>query len=130
MVFQDIGQLEAIYKTRWQSFLGNVGVMQWFSNVDLKTTEYISKILGKTPVLGLRQGEVSSDQANKGLDGGSQSKELHPLLAPDEVSRVFAKTDPMRRQYLQIAGLLASITQRVEWFNKNAPYAHHFDAVR
>lgn len=129
-VFQDIGQLETLYNGRWQSFLANAGVLQWFANLDLKTTEYISKILGKTPVLGLRQGDTSSDQREKGLSGASDAKELHPLLTHDEVSRVFAKSDPTKRQYVQMPGLLPSIMQRVEWFNPEAPYARYFDEVR
>lgn len=125
-VFQDIGQLETLYKGRWQSFLANAGLIQWFANLDLKTTEYVSKILGKTPVLGLRQGDTSSDQRDKGLSGASESKELHSLLSPDEVSRVFAKTDALKRQYVQMPGLLPAIMQRVEWFDKNAAYAAAF----
>lgn len=128
-VFQDVGQLETLYKGRWQSFLANAGVIQWFANLDLKTTEYVSNLLGKTPVLGLRQGDTSSDQRDKGLSGASESKELHPLLTHDEVSRVFAKTDPLKRQYVQFAGLLPAIIQRVEWFNSDAPYERAFEAT-
>lgn len=129
-IFQDIGQLESIFKNRWQSFLANAGIFQYFANMDLKTTEYISKILGKTPVFGLRQNDVSTKQTDSGVGGQSSSKELHPLMAPDEISRVFSRADALKRQIVQWAGFAPMIIQRVEWWNKDAPYTKEFNGVR
>jgi len=36
-VLQDLGQLKAIYKDRYETFLGNSGVLQFFGNVILRT---------------------------------------------------------------------------------------------
>lgn len=129
-ILQDWGQGEAIYGKRWESFAANVGVNQWFSNIDLKTCEYISKRLGKTPVLTMRQNDTSHDQRDKGLTGQSASKQLYDLLTSDEVARVFARSDPLKRQLIQIAGLDPMILQRAEWWNEDAPYAHYFEGVR
>ena len=35
-ILQDLGQLEALYKERWQTFVGNAGVLQFFGNNDVK----------------------------------------------------------------------------------------------
>jgi len=129
-ILQDWGQGEAIYGKRWESFAANCGVQQWFSNIDLKTTEYISKRLGKTPVLTMRQSDTSHDQRDKGLSGQSASKQLYDLLTPDEVAKVFARSDPLKRQLLQIAGLDPMILQRIEWWDERAPCAEHFAGAR
>lgn len=125
-IIQDWGQGKAIYGERWESFAANCGINQWFANIDLTTTEYISKRLGKTPVISTRQGEASRDQLEKGLSGKSQSRELYDLLTPDEVARTFARSDPMKRQLIMLAGLHPMILQRVEYWNEDAPYHHHF----
>jgi len=126
-ILQDWGQGKALYGERWQSFSANSGISQFFANVDLTTTEYISKRLGKTPVLATRQSDTSMDQIEKGMSGQSQSKEMYDLLTPDEVARAFSRSDPLRRQLLMLAGLHPMILQRVEFWNKAAPYADVFE---
>jgi type IV secretion system protein VirD4 len=125
-ILQDWGQGKAIYGERWESFAANCGLSQFFANVDLTTTEYISRRLGKTPVLSLRQGDTSSEQREKGLSGRSQSKQLYDLLTPDEVARTFARSDPLKRQLILLAGLNPMAIQRVEYWNATAPYARFF----
>src|SRR5690606_33126363 len=44
-VLQDLGQLKAIYGNRFETFLGNSGILQFFGNVDYFTSEWISKYL-------------------------------------------------------------------------------------
>ena len=125
-IIQDWGQGKSLYKDRWESFTANAGILQCFANVDLVTTEYISKRLGKTPVLATRQGDTSFDQIEKGMSGQSQSKEMYDLLMPDEVARAFARSDPLKRQLIMLAGLHPMIIQRCEYFDESAPYHHHF----
>lgn len=129
-ILQDWGQGEAIYDKRWESFAANCGVNQWFANTDLKTCEYISKRLGKTPVLSMRQGDTSYEQRDKGLSGQSASKSLYDLLTLDEVARTFARSDPLKRQIIHIAGLDPMILQRVEYWDEKAAYAAAFSHVR
>lgn len=48
IILQDLNQLKANYKDRWETFLGNAGVLQFFGNADMTTLEYVSKRLGET----------------------------------------------------------------------------------
>lgn len=129
VIIQDWGQGKALYKDRWESFTANAGVTQFFANTDLATTQYISSKLGKTPVISTRQSETTHGQIDQGLSGKSQSRDLHDLLAPDEVSRVFSRDDPQRRQLVSIAGYHPMILQRVLYFDENAPYARAFEGM-
>jgi type IV secretion system protein VirD4 len=42
-IWQDLAQLQGIYSKRWESFIGNAGVLQSFSAQDVTTAEYLSK---------------------------------------------------------------------------------------
>lgn len=46
-VFQDLSQAEDLYEKRWQSFLGNAGVVQSFAPQDWTTREHLSKLAGQ-----------------------------------------------------------------------------------
>lgn len=47
-IWQDLAQLKAIYRDRWESFIGNAGVLQSFSAQDVVTSEYLSARTGQT----------------------------------------------------------------------------------
>lgn len=123
VILQDWSQGKALYGERWETFAGNAGIMQFFGNNDLATTEYISKLLGKTQVEVARMGEVAQDQQSKGLSGRSDAIELHDLLTPDEVRRHFARHDPLQRQLILWAGRHPMMLQRVVWHQKDGPLA-------
>jgi len=123
IVIQDWGQGEELYGKRWESFTANAGLLQAFGNADLTTTEYISKRLGKTRIESTRDGEVSADQRAKGLSGKSDANELYDLLTPDEISRLFNRADPMRRQLVIYAGYKPMMLQRVEYYDRSGPFA-------
>lgn len=125
-ILQDWGQGKALYGERWESFAANSGVSQFFANVDLTTTEYVSKRMGKTPVLAKRQGDTSYEQREKGLSGASQSRQLYDLMTHDEIARTFARSDPLMRQLILMAGLHPMILQRVEYWNEAMPYHQDF----
>src|SRR4029077_19123631 len=93
VMLQDWGQGKALYGERWETFAGNAGILQFFGNNDLATTEYISRRLGRTRVEGSRVSEAAADEGDLGLTGRSPSMELHSLLTPDEISRHFARSD-------------------------------------
>jgi type IV secretion system protein VirD4 len=64
-VLQDLTQLKALYKERWESFLANAGVVQGFAPNDLTTAEWMSRRSGQTTVAarGTTQGTtVTGDQ--------------------------------------------------------------------
>lgn len=48
---QDINQLQHLYPKRWDSFIANAGVVQWFTPNDASTADYLSKRIGKTTVI-------------------------------------------------------------------------------
>lgn len=121
VILQDWGQGKALYKERWETFAGNSGIMQFFGNNDLATTEYISRLLGKTRVDVTRIGEVGHDQSQQGLSGRSESSELHDLMSPDEISRFFARSDQHKRELVLWAGYHPMILQRVEYYDRASP---------
>jgi type IV secretion system protein VirD4 len=58
-VFQDLAQAKALYKERWESFIGNAGVVQSFAPQDVTTREYLSKMSGER-LYWLKTGGVSA----------------------------------------------------------------------
>ncbi|MEW8547970.1 MAG: type IV secretory system conjugative DNA transfer family protein [Candidatus Thiodiazotropha sp.] len=126
VILQDWGQGKALYGDRWETFTGNAGILQFFGNNDLATTEYISKKLGKTPIEAARLGEVGREQQEAGLNGKSSSVELYDLMIPEEISRHFARNDKFKRQLVLWAGYYPMILQRVEYWNETSPVYKHF----
>lgn len=80
---QDLNQLHSIYKDRWESFIANAGVVQWFTPNDMFTAEYLSKRLGQKTVR-TQSGSFSSNQ------GGASSSQSYgeagqPFQSPVEL---------------------------------------------
>jgi len=46
-ILQDVTQLQRYYKTSWETFLGNAGLVQCFANGDEATLAYIESRLAK-----------------------------------------------------------------------------------
>jgi type IV secretion system protein VirD4 len=46
-ILQDLNQLNALYKDRWQTFVGNAGLITAFAPRDLFTANYLSELCGK-----------------------------------------------------------------------------------
>ncbi|MCB0637353.1 MAG: type IV secretory system conjugative DNA transfer family protein [Lewinella sp.] len=126
VILQDWNQGKALYKERWESFAANAGVIQFFGNNDLTTTEYVSKKLGKTQVEVSRKGEVGPEGKTHGLTGQSESIELHDLMTPEEITRHFSRNDRMKRQLVIWAGYHPMILERVEYFDTRSPLHRHF----
>jgi type IV secretion system protein VirD4 len=49
-IIQDLSQLQDLYDRRWQTFLGNAGVLQVFGTRDVMTAEYVSKLAGNRTI--------------------------------------------------------------------------------
>ena len=86
-IVQDLSQLERIYDTGWETFIGNSGVIQYFGSRDHKTAEYFSKLCGVTTVEKVSFGSSiskgfssafgsSSSESSGGSGGGSQTTGL------------------------------------------------------
>jgi type IV secretion system protein VirD4 len=121
VILQDWGQGVSLYKDRFESFAANAGIFQAFGNVDNTTTEYISRKLGKTSVLTSTIGETKASDKEQGMTGEKQNLQQFPLLEPDEVSRLFSRSDPLKRQLIMMAGKNPMIIQRVEYWNESGP---------
>lgn len=92
IVIQDLSQLKTLYRDRWETFVGNAGVVQCFGNSEATTTHWISNKLGDA-LVPVNQSQFRSRQAqtNTGDTGLSKSDQHHPLLTHDEVARLFAR---------------------------------------
>jgi type IV secretion system protein VirD4 len=90
-ILQDLTQLKSIYKDRWETFMGNAGLMQFFGNNDLTTLDYLAHRLGKTTVLQLSRGEISESQRAGGFTGESHQLSTIELMTADEVGRFFSR---------------------------------------
>jgi type IV secretion system protein VirD4 len=111
-ILQDLGQLKALYKERWETFMGNAGVLQFFGNNDLTTLEWISKRLGTTTIEQLSASGVTPGAARSGATGESYSPRTTAVLEPDEIALVFGRADPWLRQLIIRAGYAPMILQR------------------
>jgi type IV secretion system protein VirD4 len=90
-ILQDLSQLKSNYKEGWETFMGNAGLLQFFGNNDLTTLEYISKRLGRSTILTISQGEVSTGQTAGGFTGESTQLQSSELMTSDEVGRFFSR---------------------------------------
>ena len=125
-VVQDLTQLKAIYKERWETFMGNAGVLQFFGNSDATTLEWVSKRLGKTSLIVERGSHVAHGQAKTGATGESWSLEVQDLLTPDEVARFFRRNDKFARQLVFYADDAPVIIERVN-YDEHKFFQHKFD---
>lgn len=112
-ILQDLGQLKTLYKDRWETFVGNAGVLQFFGNTDLTTLKWISEKLGHTTLRVMTKGEVGYKQAaSTGATGESWQNDVQPLITVDELSRIFSRHDPLCRQLVLWDGRAPMILQR------------------
>lgn len=125
VVLQDWGQGVSLYKDRFESFAANAGIFQAFGNVDNTTTQYISRKLGRTPVMTSTMGETRTNDKEQGMTGEKRNLQQYPLLESDEVSRLFARDDPHKRQLIMMAGKNPMIIQRVEYWDENGPLGRY-----
>jgi type IV secretion system protein VirD4 len=80
---QDLPQLQAIYENKWESFIANAGVLQFFTPADMTTAEYLQRRGGMTT------GETKSRSLSQGVgstQSGQQVSETRvPLLPVEEM---------------------------------------------
>ena len=84
LIFQDVPQIKSIYAGRWESFVSNSGLKQFFGINDLETADFVSKYLGeKTQMV---RSESMSGQSQP--TGASLSAQGRALLTGDELRRL------------------------------------------
>ncbi len=112
-IIQDLGQLETLYEKRWQTFMANAGILQFFGNSDLTTLKWISERLGDTTMRVMTQNEVGHKQAAEtGATGEAWANDVQPLLKVDEISQIFSRDDRFCRQLVIWAGRDPMVLQR------------------
>ncbi|MEL6227381.1 MAG: type IV secretory system conjugative DNA transfer family protein, partial [Pseudomonadota bacterium] len=128
IIVQDLGQLKALYKERWQTFLGNAGLIQLFGLNDLETLEWVSKRLGTTSLIVRNKSEVSDrDATSSGRLGATWSLQTQSLLTVDEIARLFGRYDPLCRQLVLISGFDPIVLQRIN-YDTHTLFEGKFDA--
>jgi type IV secretion system protein VirD4 len=100
-VVQDLSQIQSVYRTKHESILNNA-VMHAYAPNDVKTAEYLEKLLGRTTV------EVHSQSKSRNRSGMGASSNIgrqgRSLLTADEIRRlppdevlVFERGQPPQR---------------------------------
>jgi type IV secretion system protein VirD4 len=89
-IFQDLAQLKALYKERWETFVANAGVVFGFGPNDLTTAEWMSKRAGQTTVTvkSVSKSSGESTGAQFSMNSGTSSADnqaARPLFLPDEL---------------------------------------------
>jgi len=124
-VLQDLSQLKGLYANRWETFMGNAGVLQFFGNADLTTLDWISKRLGETTIVNHSgQATAYTVRGTQGLTGQSHSQQSHKLMTPEEVSRFFSRDDHLARQLVIRAGAPAMVLHRTA-YDRHALFAEY-----
>jgi type IV secretion system protein VirD4 len=113
---QDLPQLKTIYPERWETFIANAGLLQFFTPADMTTAEYLQRRGGRK--LDKRKSEsiaeISAEQARGGFTGLTESytDERVPLLPIEEMMNLSES-----KQIVFFAGVHgASPTQRAPYW--------------
>ena len=115
-IIQDLGQLKSLYKDRWQTFMGNAGVLIFHSNNDVFTLEFISKRIGMTALDAENKSQINAASAvSSGLSGRSWSVQTQPLMTLDEIALFFGRDDPLQRELIVWASHPPVILQRAKY---------------
>lgn len=84
-ICQDLAQLKALYKERWESFLANAGVVQGFTPNDLTTADWISRRAGQTTLIAANASESRSAESGQRSESTSWSQVGRALYLPQEL---------------------------------------------
>jgi len=111
-ILQDLGQLKALYKDRWETFFGNAGITTWFGLNDETSLEYLSKRLGDTHFVRADKVDLTMGQRSQGAGEFRQTHVKDKLLSPEEIGRLFARET--RRVLVLHPGSRPRILQRLD----------------
>ena len=84
-ICQDLAQLKALYKERWESFLANAGVVQGFAPNDLTTADWMSRRGGQTTRIAANTSENLSSATGQKSEGTSWNQISRALYLPHEL---------------------------------------------
>ncbi len=113
IIFQDLSQLQPLYKENWKSFFSNSGVIQVFGTNDIDTAEYISRTIGETTVISISTSKNKSNgQSSSTGRGTSRSEQKRRVLNADEVRRL-----PGDQQIILIEGENPVLANRIRYYS-------------
>jgi type IV secretion system protein VirD4 len=111
-ILQDLGQLKAVYKERWETFMGNAGISTWYGLNDLTSLEYVAARLGDTHFIRKERVDLTMGQRATGAAEFRETVVNTKLLSPEEVGRLFSReTD---RALIMHPGTRPMILQRLD----------------
>jgi type IV secretion system protein VirD4 len=84
-ICQDLAQLKALYRERWESFIANAGVVQGFTPNDLTTAKWMSERAGKTTVVAPSASERRGGHSGDQSEGTNWNQVGRPLYLPQEL---------------------------------------------
>jgi type IV secretion system protein VirD4 len=96
---QDLNQLRALYKARWETFIGARGALTAFAPQDWSTAEYLARLAGQTTKL-VESWNESDDLQGSGREGRNWAPQGFPLFRPEELmgmgaGRMLCFVDPV-----------------------------------
>ena len=106
-IVQDLSQLQDLYDRRWQTFLGNAGVVQVFGTRDMMTAEYVSKLCGQTTVEKISKATQDKRDGGVFISGDPDYTNMNdsafgrPLLMPEEAIRMGNNTQVLIMPHCQ-----------------------------
>jgi type IV secretion system protein VirD4 len=115
-IVQDLTQLKALYKDRWETFVGNAAVVQFFGNSDLTTLKYMSELVGKVAISVKNRRQITSKGRGDGDTGISRSIQSFDLLPVHEARIFFDRDDAQARQLLLYQGMPPIVAGRIRWY--------------
>ena len=81
---QDLNQIKALYKDRWQTFIGARGLLTSFAPRDMFTAKYLSELSGQKTEIDESFG--FSDDGSGGLRGSiNRAPRSYPLFRPEDL---------------------------------------------
>jgi type IV secretion system protein VirD4 len=80
---QDLNQLHALYKDRWQTFVGNAGVLTAFAPRDFFTAKYLSDLCGQRT-----ENIKSRSWTDDGRASWNESPHGFPLFRPEDLMKL------------------------------------------
>jgi type IV secretion system protein VirD4 len=101
---QDLNQLKALYKDRWQTFIGNRGVLTAFAPRDMFTADYLSKLCGNKTIIV----QTENSRADSGAAGTGRGPQGQPLIRPEELmgmpaGQMLCFADPVKNPFTATA---------------------------
>ena len=124
VVLQDLPQIKRLYRESWETFIGNAGIMTFWSNSDQTTLAYLSDKLGQTAVRLEHRSETTMNQRLSGAAGSREELRVQRLAAANELEDMLERSK--RRILVKAAGHPPIILQRIHYY-EDQPFAGLFD---